>query len=54
MDEFLTRPCMRKIPSDELDAWTGPVKYISHHPVLKPGSLSMPLRIVSNSSLNNN
>ena len=54
MKEFLTKPCMREISREECAAWGGPINYISQNPVLKPGSLSTPLRIVSNSSLNNN
>jgi hypothetical protein len=54
MEEFLTRPCMREIPKGELKAWKSQINYISHHPVLKPSSTSTPVRIVSNSSINNN
>ena len=35
-------------------AWRGPVNYISHHGVEKPTSTTTALRIVSNSSLDNN
>ena len=35
-------------------SWGGPVIYISHHGVAKPGSLTTALRVVSNSSLDNN
>ena len=52
MQEFINRPW--EIPREVLVAWTGPLNYISHHPVLKPGSLSIHLQIFSNSSLNNN
>ena len=37
----------------EVEGWDGPVKYISHHGVLKPSSVSTALRVVSNSSLKN-
>ena len=35
-----------------MDEWKGLVNYIAHHGVLKPGSQTTPLRIVSNLSLN--
>ena len=38
----------------EMEDWTGLVSYISHQEVLKPGSKSTKLHIVSNSSLVNN
>ena len=34
--------------------WKGVINYISHHGDPKPGSTTTPLRIGSNSSLNNN
>ena len=37
-----------------MNEWSGITNYISHHGVPKPGSTTTPLRIVSNSSLNNN
>ena len=36
-----------------MEAWDGPVNYISHHEVPKLSSVSTALRIVSNSSLKN-
>ena len=37
----------------EILAYTGPINYITHHEVYKPGSLSTPVRLVSNSSFMN-
>ena len=51
---MIARGCIREIPHDELDKWKGGINYISHHGLLKPGSTTTPLRIVSNSSLSNN
>ena len=36
-----------------MEAWDGPVNYISHHGVPKPSSVSTALRVVSDSSLRN-
>ena len=52
--EFLDRGCMRKLTNQEMAQWDGVVNYVSHHGVVKSTSNSTPLRIVSNSSLNNN
>ena len=52
--KMIAQRCMREIPHDELDEWKGGINYISHHCVLKPGSTTTPLQIVSNSSLSNN
>ena len=52
--KMIAQGCMREISQDELDDWRGGINYISHHGVLKPGSTTTPLRIVSNSSLSNN
>ena len=44
---------MREISEEELTAWGGGVNYVSHHAV-KKDSQCTPLRVVVNSSLNNN
>ena len=54
MEEFLDRPCMKRLTDQEMAEWDGTVNYISHHGVLKSTSNSTRLRIVSNSLLNNN
>ena len=41
-----------RLSKAELDEWKGPQNYISHHGVEKP-SATTPLRVVTNSSLNN-
>ena len=52
--EFLDRGVLRELSKHELESWEGPVNYISHHGVLKPGSTTTKLCVVSNSSLDNN
>ena len=52
--DFLDRGVLRNLTQHELKSWEGPVNYISHHGVLKPGSATTKLRVVSNSSLDNN
>ena len=37
-----------------MKTYKGPVNYVDHHPVYNPGSLSTPVRLVVNSSLDNN
>ena len=54
MRDMIQRDAIRKISQEELEAWDGPANYISHHGVTKPESTSTKLRIVSNSSLDNN
>ena len=48
--DMIERKAARKVEQKELAEYTGPVHYISHHPVLKPDSESTPLRLVFNSS----
>ena len=48
---YLDRGTFVKLTQDD---WDGPFNYISHHEVIKPGSTSTKLRIVSNLSLDNN
>ena len=38
---------------EEIDEYEGPVSYVSHHAAFKPGSVTTPLRIVTNTSLRN-
>ena len=54
LQEFLDRGCLVELTEEEMENWDGIVNYVSHHGVPKPGSTTTPLRIVSNSSLNNN
>lgn len=54
LKEFLGRGCLAKLTEEEMKSWDGIVNYVSHHGVPKPGSTTTPLRIVSNSSINNN
>ena len=51
---FLGRGAIRELTQQEMDAWQGPVNYISHHRVPKPGSSTTPMGAMSNSSFNNN
>ena len=41
-----------KLNKNEIENWNGPVNYISHHRVVQ-SSPTTPLRVVTNSSLNN-
>ena len=48
----LKRGVAVKLSEDEIQSWTGPCQWISHHAVLKD-SVTTPVRVVSNSSFNN-
>ena len=50
MKDMKKRGVCRKISDEERRTYRGPVHYIHHHEVLKPDSVSTPLRIVFNSS----
>ena len=54
IQDMLKRKVIREISKEEIKDWKGPVNFISHHDVMKPGSVSTKLRVVTNSSLNNN
>ena len=43
-----------ELEKEEMENWQGPVNYVSHHSVVKETNTSNKLRIISNSSLNNN
>ena len=51
---YLDRGVIGEISREELDSWSGPFNYISHHGVEKLSSTTTKLRVVSNSSLKNN
>ena len=50
--KYIERGAAVKLSAEELESWNGPVNYISHHGVERD-SATTPLRIVTNSSLNN-
>ena len=52
IDDMISRGVARKVSSNELSEYEGPIHYIAHHAVFKPESKSTPCRIVFNSSAN--
>ena len=52
IQKYIDRGGAVKLNKDEIDAYKGPVNYISHHGVERD-SATTPLRVVTNSSLNN-
>ncbi|XP_063591692.1 uncharacterized protein LOC134768817 [Penaeus indicus] len=48
--DMIKRDVARKLTPDEIKGYAGPITYLQHHEVLKPGSTSTPIRIVFNSS----
>ena len=50
VQDFVNRGVIRKLTRDELEKWTGPVRYVDHREIFKEGSTT-PVRIVINSSL---
>ena len=52
--DFIARGAISLISEQEMRDYTGPVNYVDHHPVYNPGSLSTPVRLVVNSSIDNN
>ena len=53
LQKFIDRGAIVRLSQEEIDNYGGPVSYVSHHAVFKPGSTSTPLRIVTNTSLKN-
>ena len=49
----MSRNVVSEISAKERAAYSGPVNFITHHEVYKPGSISTPIRLVSNSSFKN-
>ena len=52
IQKYIDRGGVIKLSEEELDNWSGPTQYISHHGVIQD-SATTPLRVVTNSSLNN-
>ena len=50
IEDMTDRKVARKLNSDDIRVWNGPVFYISHLAVHNPKSISTPVRIVFNSS----
>ena len=51
--DMVERNVVSKLTQAEMSAYNGPINYITHHEVYKPGSLSTPVCLVSNSSFKN-
>lgn len=54
MQKALKAGSVVKLSEEELKTWAGPVHYLCHFPVLKPGSVTTKVRIVANSKMKNN
>ena len=52
MRKYIERGTFVKLSKEELEEYWGPLQWITHHGVIK-GSVSTPLRVVTNSSFNN-
>ena len=53
-EDFIARGAISPITEDEKNSYEGIVNYVDHHPVYNPGSSTTPVRLVVNSSLDNN
>ena len=52
MEEMCEMKFSRKLTEEDIKNYKGPVHYISHHGIVRPGNESTPLRIVFNTSSN--
>ena len=52
--KHIERGAFGEVTQDEVDSYEGPINFISHHGVLQPQKITTPLRLVSNSSQENN
>ena len=50
IEDMISRDVARKLTRRQAEEYNGPIYYISHHEVVKPGNVSTPCRIVFNSS----
>ena len=51
--KLIYRKAIIKLTQEEINSYPRPVSSVSHHEVMKPGSVMTSIRIVSNSSLVN-
>ena len=49
--DYTARVVFRELSEVEMEEYDGPVRYVSHHEVYKPDSVSTAVRIVTNTSL---
>merc|ERR1712215_126382 len=54
MKDYIQRGVFKELSQEEMDNWNKPVNYVSLHGVPKPRSTTTALRVVCNSSLDNN
>jgi len=52
MEEMCEMKFSRKLTEEDIKNYKGPMHYISHHGIVRPGNESTPLRIVFNTSSN--
>lgn len=52
IDEMIIKGVARRVDREEIESHVGPIHYVHHHKVMKPGSASTPMRIVFDSSSN--
>jgi len=50
INDMVSRGVARKLSTDDLEKYQGPIFHLPHHEIHKPDSLSTPLRIVFDSS----
>ena len=53
LKKSVDKGAISRITQEEMESYCGPVSYVTHHGVLKWGSVTTPLRIVTNTSLKN-
>ena len=52
--DYIQRGVFKELSQEEMDNWSKPVNYVSHHGVPKSRSATTALRVVCNSLLDNN
>ena len=52
--DFIAREAISPVSKEDLENYKDVVNYIDHHPVFNPEKLTTPVRLVVNSSIDNN